>query len=213
MIAALTGMGTASRAADAEGLHFGPYFGPSFPSDAFANVYNVATSEGSSSGYDFASGLGFHIGGRVRFGIAENFSLAGGIAYHRFPNQDIVYTAESGPTLKIKNASNIIPINVGVIFRMPLALVEPYVGAGAVFVHQNVTMTEGSGVFSQLFSSGQEIEPTTNRVGADVSVGIGLNLLLIRPFIELRQTWSNLIGKEENEPTKSFMSISIGLLF
>lgn len=200
-------------AADSEGLRFGPYLGPSFPSDAFANVYNVTTEEDANAAYDFASGLGFHVGGRIRFGLTENFSLSGGIAYHRFPNQDLEYTSQSGPTLRIKNVSNIIPINAGVLLRMPLAVVEPYIGAGAVIVHQNVTMSEGGGVFSQIFSSGQEIEPTTNRVGADLTVGVGFNLLLLHPFIELRQTWSNLIGKEENEQTKSFMSVSIGILF
>ncbi|MDZ4745196.1 MAG: outer membrane beta-barrel protein [bacterium] len=202
-----------SARGDSEGLRFGPYFGPSFPNDAFANVYNVTTESDPTTAFDFASGMGFHVGGRVRFGLTENFSLSGGIAYHRFPNQDMTFTSESGQTLNIKNVSNMIPINAGVIFRMPLSLLEPYVGVGAVFVNQNTTISEGQGVFSQVFSNGQELEPTTNRVGADATVGIGISLIGFFPFIELRSTWANLIGKEDNEPTKSFLSISVGLLF
>lgn len=201
------------RAGDSEGLRFGPYIGPSFPSDQLGNVYNIATESGEGDAYEFASSLGFHVGGRIRYGLSENFSLAGGISYHRFPNQELTFTSESGATLQIKNVSNIIPINAGLIFRMPLAAIVPYIGAGAVYVHQNVTMSEGDGVFSQIFSNGQEIEPTTNRMGADVSLGIGFNLVVVSPFIEFRQTWSNLIGKEDNEQTKSFMSLSVGLLF
>lgn len=213
VVLALVSTPSYTVAGDSEGLRFGPYFGPSFPSESFANVYNVATGEGTNSAYDFASGLGFHIGGRIRYGLAENFSLSGGIAYHRFPNLDLVFSSDSGAKLSIKNVSNIIPINVGVLFRLPLALIEPYVGVGALYVHQNTTLSEGGGVFSQVFSSGQQIETTTSRGGADITVGIGLNLLIFSPFIELRQTWSNLIGKEENEQSKSFMSISVGLLF
>lgn len=209
----LVGSTSTLRSADSEGLKFGPYLGPSFPSEQLGNVYNIATESGEGNAYEFASSLGFHVGGRIRYGLSENFSLSGGIAYHRFPNQELTYTAQSGATLQIKNVSNIIPINAGLIFRLPLAVIVPYVGAGAVYVHQNVTMSEGDGVFSQVFSNGQEIEPTTNRFGADVSVGIGFNLVLVSPFIEFRQTWSNLLGKEANEQTKSFMSLSVGLLF
>jgi len=213
VVLAIVSFPTIARSANSEGFKFGPYFGPSFPSDQFANVYNIATQNGEGDAYKFASGLGFHLGGRIRYGLSENFSLAGGVAYHRFPNQDLTYTSPTGPTLQIKNVSNIIPINAGLICRVPLAVVVPYVGAGAVFVHQNVTMSEGDGVFSQVFSNGQEVEPTTTRVGADVTVGIGFDLVIVSPFIEFRQTWSNLLGKEANEQTKSFMSISLGILF
>ncbi len=213
LLLVLVGTQSTLVAGESEGLRFGPYIGPSFPSEQFANVYNVATQSGESSAYDFASGLGFHIGGRIRYGLSENFSLSGGVAYHRFPNQDLVFQTQSGSSISLKNVSNIIPVNAGVLFRMPLALVEPYIGAGAVYVYQNTTLSEGGGVFSQIFSSGQEVDQTTNRFGADVTVGVAFNLLIFSPFVELRQTWSNLIGKEANEQTKSFMSISVGLLF
>jgi hypothetical protein len=66
-------------------------------------------------------------------------------------------------------------------------------------------------LINQVFDG--ELEPSSGRLGAAAGVGLELNLGGLRPFIEVKNTWTNLVTKEAGEPERTFLNVSVGLIF
>lgn len=209
---------TSGRASDnhdnTEGLRIGIDVGPSLPSTALVDVYDALSESSTVDAYNLATSLGYHVGGRGRAGLDDAVSLSFGVAYHRFPSFTLNLTDSTGRRLSFSTATNIIPVNVGLVLRTPISLFEPYLQGDVLVVHHSTTISEGDkSILLNLVDPGVEVEPSYTRFGAQLSAGIGVNIAGMQPFVEFRYAWTNLVGRPENEEQKAYASISVGLFF
>ncbi|RPI67197.1 MAG: PorT family protein [Ignavibacteriae bacterium] len=203
-----------SRAGDddnKEGLVLGIFAGPAVPSDNIANVYDILEDD-LGNAYDYASSLGYTVGGKVRIGMSNSFSLSGGISFVQFPAQDLVLTdPTSSVTYTLESTTNIIPVQAGLTWLPIRSILVPYIGGHVLYTYRNTTVSNGN-ILEDVFDPGQEIDPTSNSFGTSLSAGLEVDLG-IRPFIDLTYMWSNLTGREEGEDVKTFLTITLGLIF
>lgn len=208
---------TPARAADEgkpEGLKIGVTFGVATPSNKIADVYDFNNSV--SGMYSDASAIGMSLGARMRYGLSENLSFCGGIAYNRFANSAQTATiGGSGQTFVVNTATNIIPIHAGVNYFILSSLIRPYVGAELMYTYTSTTLESSTdrSVLTSILAPGQELEPKVSRFGAGVSAGLELNLGGLAPFLELKYVMSNLVGKSTGEPERNYLNITLGLMF
>lgn len=194
-----------------EGLVLGIFAGPAVPSDNIANVYDIFEDD-LGDAYSYASSLGYTIGGKVRIGMSNSFSLSGGISFVQFPSQDLVLTdPTSSVTYTMESTTNIIPVQAGLTWLPIRSILVPYIGGHVLYTYRNTTISNGN-ILEDVFDPGQEIDPTSNSFGASMSAGLEVDLG-IRPFIDLTYMWSNLTGREEGEDVKTFLTITLGLIF
>ena len=193
-----------------EGLVLGLFGGPAVPSENIANVYDILEDD-LGDAYDYASGLGFTLGGKMRIGLSNSLSLSGGISFVQFPGQDLRLTdTATGFTYTLESTTNIIPVQAGLTWLPIRSVIIPYVGGHVMYTYRNTAVSNGS-LLEDIFDPGQEIDPTVSSFGASLSAGMEINLG-IRPFIDLTYMWSNLTGRAEGEDVKSFLTITIGLV-
>lgn len=197
-----------------EGLKIGVTFGVATPTDKIADVYDFNNSV--SGMYSNASALGMSLGARMRYGLSENLSFCGGIAYNRFTNSAQTATiSETGQTFVVNTATNIVPIHAGVDYFILTSLIRPYVGAELMYTYTSTTLESSTdrSVLTSILAPGQELEPKVSRFGAGVSAGIELNIGGLAPFLEMKYVMSNLIGKSVGEPERNYLNITLGLMF
>ncbi len=203
-------LSSASDDDDKEGLVFGFLFGPAVPSENIANVYDIVEDD-LGDAYDYASSLGYTVGGKARIGLSNSFSISGGISFVQFPAQDLTLKdSATGFTYTMESTTNIIPVQAGLTWLPIRSIIVPYVGGHVMYTYRNTAITNGN-ILQDVFDPGQEIDPTVSSFGASVSAGMEINLG-IRPFIDLTYMWSNLTGRQEGEDVKTFLTITIGLI-
>lgn len=197
-----------------ESLSIGILLGPSIPSQSINSVYDVLANESLSAAYDVASNLGYHAGAKLRFGLAGSLSFSGGVGFIQFPGQQITID-QQGIDFTIKTVTTYVPINAGLAWVPFKGLLRPYLSAEAVYTYRKVSVSDNGftqDLINQVFS-GEPLEPSSGRLGAAAGVGLELNLGGLRPFVEIKNTWTNLVTKEEGEPERSFLNVSVGLIF
>jgi hypothetical protein len=196
-----------------ESLSIGVLFGPSIPSQSVNSVYDALANESISAAYDVASNLGYHAAAKLRFGLAGSLSFSGGVGFIQFPGQQITYDRD-GFDLTLKTVTTYVPINAGLAWVPFQGFIRPYISAEAVYTYRKVSVSENSftqDLINQVFDG--ELEPSSGRLGAAAGVGLELNLGGLRPFIEVKNTWTNLVTKEAGEPERTFLNVSVGLIF
>ncbi len=199
---------------DIEPFSVGVFLGPSIPSGAIDQVYNQFNKDGVSYAYSSAASLGYHFGAKLRFGLVDMLSFSGGLQFTQFPGQSQTFTGSNGNTIELQTVTTYVPIYAGITFIPIKTLVSPYFSAEAMYSYRSVTISNGNSAFEALIvGNGQEIEPTTSRIGAALAAGIEFNLGGLKPFIELKYNMTNLVGKADGEETMGFLNVSLGLVF
>lgn len=198
-----------------ETFSLGISIGPSVPSDAVSAVYGALDTLGAASAYDHASKLGFHAGARLRFGLGDNISFSGSASAVRFAGQDQTATLDNGQVLTLQTATTLVPITAGVTAFAFKGLLAPYVTAEASYTYRTVSVATGNSLLQDIIINSAliELEPSTSRVGAAAAAGLQFDLGGLRPFIEFKYHWTNLIGADPAEASLGFLNISLGLLF
>lgn len=198
-----------------EALSYGVYAGPAVPSDAVSCVYSVLDTLGAASAYNHASGLGYHIGGRLRFGLTDAIRFTGGASVTRFAGQDQTVVLDGGQSLTLQTATTLIPVSAGMTAFIFTGLVAPYISAEATYTYRTVTIASGNSILQDIIiNAGQvELEPKTARLGAAATAGVQLDIGGLKPFFELRYHWTNLAPVHQGEELLSYLNISVGLLF
>ncbi|NQW29301.1 MAG: outer membrane beta-barrel protein [Ignavibacteria bacterium] len=196
-----------------EGLKIGAYLGPSVPSDNLKQVYELANFKDQSVAYDFATSLGFHVGARARYGWTEALSFCGGVQYTKFPDQNIVFTNGQGVRYEIQTTTNIIPVFAGLTFFPFQFVATPYFSGEVLYSYRSTSVSNGKSILQDVLSPGTELEPKQSRAGAALAFGIELHLAGLQPFVEAKYIMSNLVGKADGELDRSFLNISVGLIF
>ena len=197
-----------------ESFSVGVFFGPSIPSGAIDQVYDQFNKDGVSYAYTSAASLGYHFGAKLRFGLVEMLSFSGGLQFTQFPGQTQTFTGSNGNTIELQTVTTYVPIYAGITFIPIKTLVSPYFSAEAMYSYRSVSISNGNSALEALIvGNGQEIEPTTSRIGAALAAGIEFNLGGLKPFIELKYNMTNLVGKADGEEAMSFLNVSLGLVF
>jgi opacity protein-like surface antigen len=195
--------------------NLGFFAGLSTPNNEINNVYNSEkinlNSIASGKLIREASSLGYHIGAKARFSLSDNFSFTGSAAWHKFTESNIdVIDPTSGDTLaRLTTVQNIIPITAGINFYIINSAIGIY-GTGELaynYIYNSVDVQYEDIPISL------EKSPTDNRVGFGLGAGIDLDLQLLTINLEAKYNISNLIGKESNEATKSYFTVSLGVFF
>ena len=197
-----------------ESLSIGVLFGPSIPSQSINSVYDVLENQNLGSAIDVASNLGYHAAAKVRFGLASSLSFSGGIGFIQFPGQEITFD-DKGVDFRLKTITTYIPINAGLAWVPFQGILRPYISAEAVYTYRRVGVSDNNftqALINEVFK-GEPLSPSSGRLGAAAGVGLELNLGGLRPFVELKNTWTNLVTKEAGEPERTFLNVSVGLIF
>ena len=204
----------ADESTGGEPFSIGVFLGPSIPSESIEQVYNSIDTTGIGTAFETASGLGYHLGAKMRFGLSDDFSFSGGIQYTQFPGQEQTAVLDNGTRIQLQTVTTYVPVYAGITFIPMQGLVRPYVATELMYSYRNVSVSEGNSILENLITgTGQDLEPQTSRFGAAITGGLEFNLGGLRPFLELKYNWTNLVGKEEGEATMSFLNVSIGLVF
>lgn len=204
----------AADESSSEPFSLGVLLGPSIPSASINSVYDALANESISAAYDVASNLGYHAGAKLRFGLTGSLSFSGGVGFIQFPGQEISIS-EQGLDFTLKTVTTYIPINAGLAWVPFQGFIRPYLSAEAVYTYRKVSVSENGfsqDLINQVFG-GEPLEPSSGRLGAAAAVGLELNLGGLRPFVEVKNTWTNLVTKEAGEPERSFLNVSVGLIF
>ena len=139
----------------------GFYFGLSTPNNQINNVYNSDDYTTTSGIYNlFRGGMssGYHIGAIGRFDLSDDFSIVGGIAWHKFPQTKIDVTdPTNGDTVaSLETSQNIVPITVGVNFYLLRSILGVY-GTGQLTYNYISNSVDYNIAKSQLTSAESEL--------------------------------------------------------
>lgn len=213
MISVLMVAAISVHAADGEkeGLQLGFMVGPAIPDKAISDIYDLAKDQSLGNAYNVASNLGYDLAAKVRFGLTDNLSFSGGVMFASFPNQGLVLRDKQGRSYNLQTTTNIIPISAGIAWLPVKSVLTPFIGAHILYSFRSTTVSDGN-IIRDILSPGQEVEPKVSRMGASLNAGLEFNLG-ITPFIDLTYVWSNLIGKEQGEAVRSFLTVNVGLMF
>ncbi len=199
-------------------IRFGIRAGLSTPSDKLADVYNKQdgiTLKNDAKTYlgnlqDKGMSAGYFVGMRLKISLSDYIDFYGSLSWNKFPEQEIVIKSEElNLEATLKQSTNVIPVNAGLQLYLFKSLIGVY-GLGEIgYSHINSSIDIPVGVISADISN----SPAYSRIGFGLGVGVDLNLKLLTLNIEGKYTYANLIGKEDNEPKKSFVQLGIGVYF
>lgn len=195
-------------------LHFKA--GLSTPSDKISKVY----SDESLNANDISSGefftenadMGYHIGANARIELSEMFQFVGGVEFHRFPNSSFrIVDPSSQKVYEFKSTQNIVPIFVGIDFNfINTEVIDIYATGG--FAYNYISNSIDLQTEETEFSVPLDMSPVDSRVGYFLGAGTDFNLGLLKLNLELKYHNINIIGKEDGEPTKQFLAVSLGVV-
>lgn len=201
---------------DNEGFRIGITGGVAAPSNTVAAVYSWQdVVDDPHRVFNEVAEIGIHFGARMRIGLTQATSISASVSLNRFPNleQVVGYRKTTGgdTTIRIQTASNVVPITAGVTLVTKPALFRAHLSMELAYVRQNVTLVSDNSIVSAVLQ-GQVVEPTFDRYGAVISGGLGVNLGVVHPFLEVRYLWLNLIGQSQHEPARSLVEVSLGIM-
>ncbi|MDQ1266927.1 MAG: b-brl protein [Bacteroidota bacterium] len=199
-------------------FHIGFNLGLSTPNDKINDVYN-----GEKLSWDSLSNnnvlhesikSGYHIGMRLRLPLDEDgsYTFIGGIAFHRFPESNIIIInpKDNTPLATLKTMQNVVPITVGINAYLFKSILGLYVN-GELTYNYIANSVDIDSEISVPFK--YSLSPSDSRVGFGLGAGFDMNLKLITLNLEARYNMINLIGRETDEGTKSYLSLSFGVFF
>lgn len=196
-------------------LDFGIKLGLSTPNDEISNVFNADRLQIDSLNGDLLLGAmssGYHLGARVRFNLPlSDLSVVGGIGFHRFPQTNSNITIGQD-TYEFGTSLNIIPITLDAQYQLfDLKLVKFYV-QGGLSMNQIVYSVDYNNIpiplQSDIPSSG-----TDNRFGVGFGGGFDISLALLSINVYADYSITNMINADENEESKRFLALGVGVWF
>lgn len=191
----------------------GLFAGFSSPNDEFNNFSTLKSldKEGVSDFIRDGMSSGYHLGAKIRYAITDNFTFVGSAGWHKLPESNIdVINPNSGDTLvQLQSTQNIIPITAGLNYYLFSSTVGIYaVGELSYnYIYGSIDAPYGDVPVSI------DESPTENRVGFGLGAGVDVDLFITTLNLEAKYSIANLIGKEADEKSKNYFSISLGVFF
>ncbi len=194
--------------------HFGLGLGLSTPNDDVNSVYNsdkLSTSDGLSDLLREATDPGFHINARYWLGLGGNMSLVIGAAWHRFPETQIEVRRPDNDELLavLQTTQNIIPISVGIDYPIFRELLGLYLAGD---LNYNLLFSSVDFVRGDVAIPFDD-SPSDSRVGASVGFGLEFDVKLLLLDLGLKYNHANIIGRETDEPDKTFLTLNLSVIF
>ena len=188
--------------------------GLSTPSDEINNVYNsdfVTNDDFVGNLLRQSSGFGFHVAGRLYLELDEELALVFGVGLHRFNESRLDVYDEAGEELiaVLQATQNIVPISVGLDYPVYKGFLGLYVAGDLQYNYIFNTIDIVRNDLAIPFAD----EPTNNRVGANIGAGIEVDLAALILDFGLRFNHANIIGKEDNEGDKTYLTFNLSVLF
>lgn len=199
----------------AQGIDIGFHLGLSTPNDQIANIYNKKQVglDSNKVGNFLSKGMdaGYHLAVKGRIGLSENADFYVGFGYHRFPQTDIQVTdPTTGKVLAtLASNTNIVPINAGLNFYLFRSVVGLYATGDLAYNYISSSLDyKGAGIDIPISKT-----PADSRLGFGLGAGVDISLGLIMLNVEAKYNYINLIGKEDDESTKNYLSFGVGVYF
>ena len=189
--------------------------GLSTPRNEINNVYNGNRINGEGELSNFlrreAPKIGFHIGVRYYLELDEEFSLAFGLGWHRFGKSHIgIFDEDGSVELALLQATqNFVPISVGLDYPLFRDVVGFYLAGDLQYNYIFNTIDIVHNDLAIPFAD----SPSDNRVGASLGAGVEFDLAALILDVGLRVNHANLIGKEESEGDKTYITFNVSALF
>jgi opacity protein-like surface antigen len=198
------------------GLHFKG--GLSTPNEKIARVYSnenlTSNNIGSGNFFTENADMGYHLGVAARIELSDMFHFVGGVEFHRFTRSEFkIKDPQTGEIHEFKSTQNIIPIHAGINLAFISTDVWNVYATGGFaynYISNSVDyVTEESGVSVPL---NLDLSPTDSRVGYFVGAGTDIDLQILKLNLELKYQHINLINKDDGEPDKQFLAVSLGIV-
>lgn len=189
--------------------------GLAFPNDNVADAYNKTKQDFENGGLANiareGAATGYQIGIETRYPTGDFLSFYGGVALTRFPESDIdLVDPESGEVLaSFKSVQNIVPVSAGLKIYPINTIVAVYGLAEINYNFISNTVDYKSGDATIPFAG----EPKDSRAGFSAGVGSDFDLALITANAELKYNFANLIGREDTEDSKNYLTFTVGVYF
>jgi hypothetical protein len=199
-------------AGSAEGIKLGFFFGGSVPDADVGNVYRKLVSDGVEESYSAARSVGTHFGAKLRVGLTESISLQGTASANFFRNQEqrVVIAGVQVPTFL--TSSSYIPVTAGAVWFPINTLVRVGVSGEMVYTYRSVALSTSASDLKPYNININNIDYSSNDVGAALGVSVGLDILGIQPHVEVKKIWSNQFVRRAGEAEIAFMQVSLGIL-
>ncbi|HOV91644.1 MAG TPA: outer membrane beta-barrel protein [Candidatus Kapabacteria bacterium] len=200
----------------AESGSFGFFGGLSTPSNKINDVYNSKTVRVNDTaiGNLISQGLdnGYYIGIKYGFKLNKNFTFFASAAYNSFPESEIKVVDPNDPSktlTTLSTSTKIVPISAGLQLYPFHSIISPYIAGNLTYSYIYSTVNQKvMGVDVAVSTS-----PSDSRFGAGIGVGIDFDLKVIGLNLEGKYNYVNLIGKTDNEQSKSYFTLGIGVIF
>lgn len=197
-----------------EGIKIGVFGGASAPQSGIGNVYDVLASQGVKSSYNAARTLGGHFGLKARVGITQSLSAQATASFNQFSDlqQDVSVFGVPVPTFL--SSSSYIPVTAGISWLPIRSVVVVGLSGELAYSYKTVGLTADQR--SKLESLNLDIgrfEYQRSGVGAALGAMVGVNILGIEPYAEVKHIWTNAFLKDQDDPVSSFLQMSVGLMF
>lgn len=196
------------------GLHFKA--GLSTPNDKISKVYSdeqLNTSHITSGDFftDNAD-LGYHIGVAARIEMTKILHFVGGVEFHRFPRSEFrIKNPDTGEIHQFKSTQNIFPVHAGInLAFINSDVLSIYATAGIEYnyISNSVDYVTDKSDFSVPL----DLSPADSRIGYFLGAGTDLDLQIFKLNLEVKFHHINALLKDDGEPDKKFLAVSLGII-
>lgn len=197
-------------------IGLGLFAGPSIPNEYINDFYNNNTinigdtNNTIGSFFRESSRIGYHFGGKLRMNLTKNFVVNAGVTWHSFPATNIEIKANDTILAQYTNRDNVIPVSAGFNFYLIRSVLGVYLTGDLTYNFITHTLNVVQQTAEEIPLS---LSPSDSRVGVGFGAGIDWDFNSLILNFDARYSIANLIGKSENEQSKSFLSFSVGVYF
>lgn len=182
------------------------YGGLSTPNDQMAMVYkqDATFKEFVNNGIN----LGWHLGARFRIPLDSGLLFVASLGWNRFPDAQLEakYILDNkDKSTPINATQDIIPIGVGIQYYLTNKLLKVY-----LIGELNYNYFTSHGTFLGIDVPPLDLSQSANRMGLVGGIGFEINAGIVAPMLEFKYSFANLVGKETNEPNKTYFLLSLG---
>lgn len=201
--------------AKAQLLSPGFVIGLSTPNDKVGDIYNHDNLDlgNSKEGNLISKGMdaGYNLGVKLRLPLNDNIHFVGSIGWNRFPEQTLEVRDPKADTvlLTLESSTNIIPITAGVNAYLFKSFIGLYATGDLSYNYISSSVDYKRGDVSIPIKT----SPSDNRLGFGLGLGVDFNVGLVILNIEGKYNHTNLIGKDDKEKDKSYVTLGVGIFF
>jgi hypothetical protein len=157
-----------------------------------------------------AQNLGYHVAARYLLSLEKGRGITFSAALHQFETPIFSVYDPSQPTFptSVKVSQTFVPLGVGFEYRFfSLLIFHAYVAGEASYnlIHSRSEYGQPNGLTSNI--------ATLSRIGGNVALGVELSIFGIGADVSARYYFANLLLREQNELSRSFVALNVSLLF